>query len=355
MKHKTKYAIALALYTQLIVASSLSLGESPKAVERKPFEVSIELEWQGRTVQIRKILSCDLRRRSHPGDDDTKMRDVWEQNIQRITHVLPSKEVLIFRLPGLCRTFNGGFHPHALRDDFLPTTYWLNHSDSPTEAEHIRSYRYFLENPHRRFVILGVRTGETKAANTDITDKEPGADLFASPYWPEAYFAGVNAIVFPKAVWMRFPELAKELATLKKTGTIDWKLLQRLAPVLLETCSSDAHGVGKAANCMVGPFDDRPYAVAARKEGDFWNVDYKDVGLRRYSRHLESRDLDRTGCNPSFVTCNLWKNSFRVKVADETFEFPRRGGGIVFDANNQVLVRTSFSIVGSGTEKKRAK
>lgn len=341
------------LFVVLGLASSSLYAQPAKVLDRVPFELLIDLNWQGQDIQVRKILSCDLRRRTHPGntpdDPGLKVREIWEQNVNRVSYVLPSKEVLIFIIPDACRTFNGGLG--RLVDDFLPITYWLDRLDSPREAEQLRYSHYFAENPYRRFVIKQVRISESKGSKRRIEDDQSLVDLLESRYSPAAYFVGVNAKAFPRSVWSRYPELEKELRGYTQSTAVDRQLLQKTAPLLLHhPCEAEAQGIGPRANCMVGPLDDRPYAVAAKREGDGWAVDYKDVGVRRYVRYVESRDIDSTGCNRSFPICNLYKGTYRVKVGDETFEFPRVGAGVVYDAKNELLVLISFGFVRSGSQ-----
>lgn len=344
------------LFLMLFGLVSPSLWAQPaKILDRMPFELLIDLNWQGQDIQVRKILSCDLRRRTHPGntpdDRGLKVREIWEQNVNRVFYVLPSKEVLIFTIPNVCRPFGGGLG--RLVDDFLPITYWLDRADSPKEAEELRYSRYFAENPYRRFVIKQVRISESKDPKASIEDDQSLVDLLETRYNPTAYFVGVNARAFPRSVWGRFPDLEKELGSYTRSSTIDRELLQKTAPLLLGVCESHVQGIGPRANCMVGLFDDRPYVVAARPEGDTWVVDYRDLGVRRFNRYVESSDVDTTGCSRSFPTCNLRKGTYRVRVGGETFEFPRRGGGIVYDAKNQLLVLIGFGLVGSGSQPER--
>ena len=351
-----KYSIAGVIALAFGIASSPALPQRTRPLDRTPFELLIDLKWQGRDLEVRKVLSCDLHKRyvsrNTADDHQARWREIWEQNVNRVSYVLPSGELLIFVIPSICRTFNGGIDPLSLLDDFIPITYWLDNATSPKEVEVLRSYRYFTDNPQRRFVIRRVQFAETKAPKTSIDDDQSKVHLFKSPGPPEAYFVSVNAAVFPKAVWARFPELAAELVKYSKSATVDRSVVKKAAALLLDYCDRDARGAGPATDCYPDGFNDRPYAVAAKPENDGWSIDYEDVGVTRARRYLEARDLDQTGCTGGISTCNLFKGSYRVTVAGEMFEFPRRGYGLVFDAKNQLLIRTWYQVHNSGSQAK---
>src|SRR5438067_835442 len=120
------------VYMLVALPASLSRAEDPKSVgrmiyDRLPFEVVADITWQGQPLQFRKVVSCDQHRRTHPGpqgDPSLRVREVWDQSVFRIYDVLPSHEVLIFELPGVCRTFEKRVSPPSA--DFLPVTLWVD-------------------------------------------------------------------------------------------------------------------------------------------------------------------------------------------------------------------------------------
>jgi hypothetical protein len=334
----------------LAAGSASALAQRALVLDRLPFEVTIDIVWQGRDLQIRKILSCDLRRRDHPGniqshDYGLKLREVWEQNTNRISHRLPSNELLVFLFPGnACNQFNKWLNPIPL--DFLPITYWLNDANKPSEAEHIRSHRYFEANPKRKFAVRSFRISAVKP-DTQIEDEQFGVDQFQSRKRADAYFGGVNAVVIPKTEWGRFPQLAEALVKLKTTVEVDRNLVNATAPALLAFCDADNQGIRTTEKCRSGPFDDRPHAVAGWFDGTAWRLDYMDIGVRRFSRYIEASEVDRTGCGPTAPTCNLRAGTYRLVVAEREFYLPKLSGSLIFDAREQVLVRVGFGLVPS--------
>ena len=343
------------LLAALCAAAHPAVSQSGKVLDRLPFEVVVDVRWQGKDMQVRKVLSCDMRKRMHPGnitsvDPGLKLRDVWEQNLIRVQHVLPTDEVWIFLIPNICSPFNKWLNP--LPHGFLPVTYWLDNSTRPTKAEHVGSFRYFDENPFRRFEIRRVSIVESVPHGASIEDEQPLAELLNSRKAPGAYYVGVNGVVIPKSIWAQYPELAQELSGRVDTGLVNRELVQKAAPPLLTSCEAYTHGIGPVKRCPAGVFDDRPHIVAGSPHEGHWKLNYADVGVRRYGYLAASQEIDRTGCNPTYPTCNLAKGTFVIEIDGSLFELPRRGGGVVFDKTHQSLIRIGLGIVGSSQERK---
>lgn len=348
---KNRRCVPIAIIALTMFSTSV-LAQAGKVLDRLPFEVIMDITWRGQDIQIRKVLSCDKRRRLHPGnitnlDEGLKMREVWDQSAYRTYHVLPSREVLIIVAPPVCSPFNKWINP--LPDGYLPIMYWVDNADAPKVGEQIVYSRYFTANPYRRFEIRRFQVVEARHLTDKIDDDQRLVWLFrSSAVKRDAYFVGASAVAIPKPIWSQYPALAAELSKYTESGTVDRSLVQQTARILLESCQAEALGIGPAEKCLVGPFDDRPLVISASpiSEG-LWRLDYEDAGVERYVRHIDADQLDQTGCNPSFVICNLYKGTYRLEIDGKLYELPKSGGKLVFDAKKQVLLRLRFGFVSS--------
>ena len=73
----------------------------------------------------------------------------------------------------------------------------------------------------------------------------------------------------------------------------------------------------------------------------------EDVGVRRYTHLIDAANMDSNGCNPSFLTCNLFKGSYALIVRGTTFQIAKANRDFIFDAEAKLLIRPDFRIRGS--------
>ena len=332
----------------LLLLPTTSFSQTGKVLDRLPFELIIDIFWQGKDIQIRRVLSCELRRRMHPGnitsvDPGLKLRDVWEQNVDRIYHVLPSGEVLIVVLPHQCNTFNKWLDP--LPEGFLPITYWVDSAESPQLVEKITSSRYFTENPRRRFEMSRFRQIEAKHLADKIDDDQRLADLVDSRIGGyDALSIGFAAIAFPKSVWERYPALAAELNRYTKSGAVERDLVVRTALPLLGSCENAAQGIGPSERCLTNLIDTRPYVISAVLEGGVWRLSFDEPGVRRLFRYKETTGSSNQRCPPVFQECNVGRDTYRFEIDGTVYEFLMQNTGIFFDVNKQMLLRVGLIV-----------
>ena len=84
--------------------------QAAEVLDRLPFEVIMNVRWQGKDLEIRKVVSCEKTRRLYPTDRallDLRPTEVWDQKIFRISHVLPAGDILIITLPPVCTPCRG--------------------------------------------------------------------------------------------------------------------------------------------------------------------------------------------------------------------------------------------------------
>jgi hypothetical protein len=332
---------SILLSVFLLFASTASFAQTGRILDRLPFEVVMDIVWQGKEIQIRKVLSCDLRRRMHPGnitsvDPGLKLRNVWEQSVNRFYHVFPSGEVLIVVPPHQCNTFNKWLDP--LPDGYLPITYWVDNADSPQVVEDISSYLYY-KNPRRRFEMRRFQQIEAKHLADRIDDDERLADLVRSRLtYFDALFVGLSVVAFPKSVWERYPALAAELSKRTETAGVERELVHRTALPLLGFCESSAQGIGPAERCLTGPLDTRPYAFPASLQDGVWRIHFDEPGVHRYLRYASVAELERRGCLPNFYECKAARETYRIELDGSVFDY-ELGKGTFFDVKRQMLVR----------------
>lgn len=350
------YRLHLQRFLLLIFwfAPTLVCAQSGQALDRLPYEVSIDVRWKGERIQVKRVFSCDLRRRLHPGstrtlDENLKLRDVWEPNADRISYVLPSREVVIFRTPNICNTSNKWTDP--LPENYLPITYWIDNAINPTRAEEVVFANYFTENSRRKLEVTDFRIAEAPGAADRIEGNGGDSNLFASTVGTtDRYFVGLVASAFPQFVWEKFGALAATLSA-SASGPIDREFVRRSAPFLLAECVGPAQGIGKSKDCMVGPFDVRPYAVETSIERGVWRIDYQAVGVRSFQRHdlIEGQTLKE--CAIGSAGCDPRQGTYRVEIDGNSFEYPMRDAGIAYDARKKMLVRFSMAVVRSTNAK----
>lgn len=327
------------------LAPPSSFAQRAPIIDRLPYEVVANIVWDGKAVELRKVTSCDQRRRMHPGtegDRELRLREVWEQSVHRVHHVLPTGEVLIFELPGVCRTFDKRIYPPA--QEFLPVTLWLDRAEAPKLAEEIVSYRYFEENPRRRFQFLKFKIERSNRAADSIDDDQRLTWLLGSSGKPDAYFVSVSAAAIPKAVWGRYPALAAELQRLS-SGLVPRNVVEQHAAVVKLECEGGANGIGPSDRCLTSQFDDRGFIVSASQttEGS-WRLDLSDVGVRRYAWLIDASRIDSSGCTVSFPTCNLFKGSYHLIVNGKSYELAKTTTDFLLDAERELLIRPSYRI-----------
>lgn len=354
-KKSTPVPLVALVVLILALAPPSSFAQAGKILDRLPFEAIVDIVWQGQEIQVRKVLSCNMRRRLYPVDRPTsvdpgqnlRMQEVWDQDVSRIYHVLPSKEVLIFVLPVVCQPLKKSLY--SIPDGFLPITYWVDNADTPAVGERIVYYQYFTVNPYRQFELRQFRIAEARHLADKIDNDQRLVWLFqSSAVKKDAYFVGASAVAIPKSIWSRYTVLASELSKHAESVLIDRSLVQQTARNLLEFCEARSLGIGLAEKCPVGPFDDRPLVIsAALISKGLWRLDYEDIGVRRYAHHIRADQIDRAGCNPSFVICNLYKGTYRLEIEGKAYEFSKEGGHLVFDAKRQVLLHLRFGFVSS--------
>ena len=343
-----RQTIFALIFIGTMSSSPSSPAQSAKIIDRLPVEVVASIVWQGKELELRKLISCDQRRRMHPGteaDRELRVREVWNQSMSRVYHVMPSGEVLIFELPVVCREFEKAIG--AVSESFLPLTTWVDNARAPKAAEQIVSHRYFRDNPKRRFEFRKFTMAIASSGLGKIDDDQRLVWLLGSAGKPDAYFAGVSVAAFPKEIWGQFAPLAGELQR-RNTGLIERGLIEAHARALLSACESRADGIGPAPRCIFGQFDDRLFvASASQTSRDVWTLDAADAGVKRYQHLVDAARLDSAGCNPSFPTCNLFKGTYRFVVRDKSYEIAKSRGDLVFDAERQLLMQPRFSIVSS--------
>ena len=343
-------AIVVLLVSAML--PSVSPAQSSKVLDRRPFEVIVNVVSRGKEIEIRKLFSCELRNRLHPGpvislDNGLRRRDVWDQSTHRMYHVLPSNEVLIFELPGVCNPFDERLI--QLPANYLPITYWVNDASAPTRAQQIVYHSYFTANPDRQFEVRSFRVEAAPHLRNRPDDDGRLVWLFDSAtHQKDAYFVSVYAVAIPRTIWSRYPELAAELSKLGKSQVVDGELVRRTAVRLLGLCEAERIGIGPSNEC---PFDTRPLTISASRVSEgAWQLRYRDIGVRRYTRLIGADELDKTGCNPVSPTCHLWEGSMRVELNGTTYEVPK-GGEIdpvfLFDAERDVLLRLRFRVMSS--------
>lgn len=337
--------IVTAALLAAVFLPPISYAQRPTITDRLPFEVVANIVWHGQPLELRKVTSCDQRRRMHPGtegDRELRLREVWEQSTFRLHHVLPSGEVLIFHLPGVCRAFDKRVVPPPA--GFLPITILLDRSQTPRTAEQIVSYRYFRENGRRRFEFVNFRIERSDRESEAIDDDQRLTWLLESSGKPDAYFVSVSAAAIPKNVWSRYSALATELQRLK-TGLVRRGLVEQHAKTLMLECEGGANGIGPSARCLTSQFDDRPFIVSAGQEAPgTWRLDISDVGVRRYARLLDASRIDSNGCEISFPTCNLFKGTYQLIVDGRPYELAKTMTDFVFDAERQLLIRPTYRV-----------
>jgi hypothetical protein len=232
-------------------------------------------------------------------------------------------------------------------ETFVPIMYLIDNAKNLQSAEQIVSTRYFSDNPERKFDLLDLSIGKAAGAPADVDDDQTLVWLMESSAKPDAYFVGVSATVVPKSAWLRYPELAKELLRPEESRLIAAGLVESAAKDLLVFCDNGAGGIGAGSPCLFsGRFDNRPNTVAVvRVSADEWKLDWKNVGVRKFSYYKPAAQINSAGC--SFVLCNDYKGTYRVRVSEHTFELNKRGRPAVFDATTDSLV--VFSYVFSAT------
>lgn len=352
---------ALRGLVMLLIALSptWSLAQHGNIVDRLPVLMTMEVRLQGEEMRIQRALSCDLRRRLHPGDVTSidpglKMRDVWEQNIDRISHKLGSGEVLIVVLPRVCSPFNKWLIP--LRHDYLPITYWIDSAKLPMEAEEILHYRYFLENPRRRLEVLSFALAETKETRGQSPEADFFADLFQSRLADSGgKFIGLSVVAFPRSIWRKYAGLAAELERIQVTGPVSRSIVRATASPLLGACQSEAQGIGPAEKCLTGPLDTRPYIIGAELEEGVWRPRYEMVGARRYRRSDAGPGADHLACRSGGSQCVAIEPTYRFEIDGKIFEQPAETGGFFLDVSRQSLLRVSLGVVRSSMGERRKK
>ena len=336
------------VFVAATLSPTSSLAQRAKILDRLPFEVVANIVWQGQELELRKVVSCDQRRRMHPGsegDSGLRLREAWDQSVYRVHYVLPSREVLIFELPGICRTFDKRIYPPV--QDFRPVTLWVDSAEAPKVGEQIVSYRYFRDNPKRRFEFRKFRMALAKSGIEEIDDDQRLVWLLRSSGNPDAYFVGVSVSAIPKSVWGQFAALAAELRG-RRTGLVARRVVEQHGKLLLVGCDGAANGIGPSERCITSQFDDRAFVISASQlSADSWRLDLDDVGVRRYVHLVDAAGLDSSGCNPSFRTCNLFKGSYQLIVDETSYEIAKSAGDLVFDAEKQLLIHPSFRVVTS--------
>ena len=349
-----KIQTVIAFLVLMLTSVSL-LAQSGKILDRLPFEVIMDIVWQGQDIQIRKVVSCNMRKRLYPKDHPTSvdpgqnlsLQEVWDQDVNRIYHVLPSKEVLIIELPHVCSPLNKSLL--SLPDGFVPIMYWVDNADSPKVAEEIVSYRYFTDNPRRRFEFRRLHVVEARQLADKIDDDQRLVGLIWSPFVKyDAFFTGLSAVALPKSIWGQYPALAAELSKYTGTGPVDRNMVRQTAPNLLGACMSSIAGIASDKECQKGFLDHRPYVIPASLENGVWRLQYDEVGVRRDFRYVDFDKMDRRGCVPGVPQCNVERGTYRFEIDGKVYERSMRSNaGIFFDVKKQMLLRLGFGLVRS--------
>jgi hypothetical protein len=330
----------LCLFLQFLCALlSNAMAQSDKIVERYPFEVVMDIVWQGHDIQIRKALSCNMRRRLYPF--------VWDQDITRVYHVLPSKEVLIVELPHVCEGLNKlprtSLTP--LPGGYLPVVYWINNAEKPTEAEEILSDKYYSENSNRRLVMSSFRVENAGNADVAVSERDQHLSwlIWSPSYRYDSVFVGLRAIAVPRSEWSKYPAVVDALERFTESGPVDYKFLLRVAPALLATCQGGLVGIASSVRCTSSALDTRHYMASVTNEHGIWRLQYGDVGVARLFKFADVKELDAQGCPTFMPDCNLGKVRYQFEIDGKIYERGMRGtAGIFFDVRKQELIRLSF-------------
>ncbi len=275
---------------------------------------------------------------------------VWDQDENRVSHVLPNQEVLVVEMPSICGGLNK--RPRStslspLADEFLPIIYWVDSATNPRVAEEIVSRSYYTANPRRRFDVrsFSVRmvrsdSGETAKASQEFVG------LFNSFYGKtDSYFAGLAVTLYPKSTWMGFRGLAKALESPDTERYFDEEFIRRVDPEFLRLCADVMEGTRQYPGCRSSTSSDRIIVVGATKDADIWRVSTDDVGVIRYFHLIDAKQLDTRGCNPALYVCNLLKGKLRAEIDGKIVELPKNRTGVFFlHPDHETLVRAAYRI-----------
>jgi hypothetical protein len=325
-----------------VVFSSAAYGQADRVLQRFPFEVVLDISWRGEDIRIRRVLECSMRERLHPF--------VWDQDVSRISHVLPNDEVLIVTVPGVCGGLNRPPRSTALSPlpaGYVPIMFWIDSAAKPRHVERIVSDRYFTENPRRRFVVRRFSISPTPDESAESVEGDQSLIwLIDSPaYELDYYFVGVPVTVFPRAIWDRFPKLSEVLSRQTDSGYVDVDVVRRAALDLVRSCIHPFEGVGSATPCRVGFSDDRVHTMGSASERDVWRIAADDWGVVRYHLLIEARTLDTRGCNAAQPTCNLLRGTFEIDIAGRQVTVEKqREYHFYFDHARQSLIRFRYSL-----------
>lgn len=229
-KRISKFGCLAFIICALLLAFAFfgGFGFLGKWLEKRAFEVTLDLSVNGERIQITRRIRCQ--NTAGPMESIFNWRIRWSVSANSFGARLPSGGAIMAESPQLCWLGYGSDRSSTgdlpISKDFVPVIGWVDDADKPSVAEFYALKRYY-DGPSARVRYHGI-----KARRIDSNFPKSGPvdefDWFSSPN-PHNFRFGFYAVRFARSDWTKSDVLARYIRAQKRLSLLPPDLAKTLA------------------------------------------------------------------------------------------------------------------------------